>query len=417
MYINSQFFITYYPGAQPLDLMSVPASISGNQESLLIYNRFIDNITTIYSSQNNSGIIPVFWTRRQDNNTDFGSNRVSFVPSENSTLTQLQPKSGYYFILRDESSLPLQIPVVSGEAPILLENYNQLNVPSIAFSDTTFSRPSPEPGNLSAEPTNSKLLDFNISRLESGETYKYEFKHIDNNWPVTLSPISGTFKPTLDAAIIRSNLKFCATTGCCPDGSAGLLNYPEEMVNKLTDSNNTLNLYQIYRLEISPVSFEGDSILSDDITAICNDCLPDVRIFHLANEPDSDPVEFANHILEEEGKNLYTWNALFDNLTPGKSYDYQVNALDANWPVIFNTSTSGTFIASNRSFIKPMSISFCPTPSFCPVDNETVFDYNQAAKFVESYYISMNISLKESSCDIEDQFTSFSTTIYCNNCL
>lgn len=411
MYINSQFFISYYPGAQPLDLMSVPPSISGNADALLTYNRFMQNIVSIYASQNSSGTIPVFWTRRDDQNSGFGTGQVAFSPSENSTLQKLQPKAGYYFILRDESALPLQIPVVSGESQVLLESSETFNVPSISFTDTVFDRPSPGAGSLSIEPTNSQIVAFDMSRLENGETYKYEFKHVDNNWPVTFSPVSGTFKPILDSATIKSNLKFCATTGCCSEGDPGLLHYPESV--GVSGNNDTLNLYQIYRLEITPISFEADSILSDDITAICKDCLPNMRVFNLTAES----TEFADYTLSEEGVSLYSWFAFFDNLTPGKSYEYQVNVLDANWPVIFNTSTSGTFTAANREFIKPMSISFCPAPSFCPVDNESVFAYNQAAKFVESYYISMNISVRSTSCDAQEQYTSYSTTIYCNNCL
>lgn len=414
MYINSQFFVSYYPGAQPLDLMSMPASISGNPESALIYEKFIQNITTIYASQNSSGIIPVFWTKRQDTDSGFGTGQVSFAPSENSTLKKLQPKAGYYFILRDETAIPLQIPVVSGEVPVVLETSETFNVSSINYEHTTFEAPTFEPGTLGVTPTHSAILPFTINNLENGKTYKYEFKHIDNNWPVTMSPISGTFRPQTSTSTIQSLLTFCPTTGCCEDGTPGLLNYPDN-IDTLSDRKQNKQLYQLYRLEISPVDFDGDSTLSEDIKAICNDCLPKTRIFNL--DADNNNSQLLEHTLNTEGESMYNWNVVMDNLSVGKSYSYQVNVLDANWPVIFNTPTSGTFVARNSSFLKPMSINFCPTASFCPVDNISVFDYTQSAKFVEKYYIRFNISVSEDLCENSEVYNSFSASIYCDNCL
>lgn len=414
MYINSQFFVSYYPGAQSLDLMSMPNSISGNPESALIYERFIQNIATIYASQNSSGIIPVFWTKREDTDSGFGTGRVSFAPSENSTLKKLQPKAGYYFILRDESAIPLQIPVVSGEVPVVLETSETFNVSSIDYQHTTFEAPTFEPGTLGVTPTHSTILPFTINNLENGKTYKYEFKHVDNNWPVTMSPISGTFKPQTSTSTIQSLLTFCPTTGCCEDGTPGLLNYPDN-IDALAERKQNKQLYQLYRLEISPVDFDGDSTLSEDIKAICNDCLPKTRIFNLdANNNNSLLLE---HTLDIEGESMYNWNVVMDNLSVGKSYNYQVNVLDVNWPVIFNTPTSGNFVARNSSFLKPMSINFCPTASFCPVDNIGVFDYTQPAKFVEKYYIRFNISVSEDLCENSEVYNSFSASIYCDNCL
>lgn len=413
MYINSQFFVSYYPGAQPLDLMSIPASISGNAEATLIYDRFMQNVTTIYASQNSSGVIPVFWTKREDKDSGFGAGQVSFTPSENSTLTKLQPKSGYYFILRDESALPLQIPVVSGEVPVVLETSETFNVSSIEYDHTTFDGPEFIPGSLSVQPSHSQILPFKINNLENGQIYKYEFKHVDNNWPVTMSPLSGTFKPQSSSSTIQSLLTFCPSTGCCQDGTDGLLNYPDSIDN-LSDFKQNNSLYQLYRLEVSPVSFEGESTVSEDIKAVCNDCLPKTRIFNLS---DADNSPFSEHTLSTEGDSMYNWNVLIDNLVAGKTYTYQVDVLDANWPVIFNTPTSGTFTAKNTGFIKPMSINFCPTPSFCPVDNISVFDYAQAAKFVEKYYIRLNFSVSADRCSDTETYTSFSTSIYCHNCL
>lgn len=412
MYINSQFFISYYPGAQPLDLMSVPQSISGNPESLLIYNKFIQNIVTIYGSQNNSGVIPVFWTRRDDKDSGFGTGQVSFSPSENSTLQKLQPKSGYYFILRDESSIPLQIPVVSGEVPVVLETSENFDISSISANHVTFEKPVPEPGQMSSEPTHSQIVEYSISNLENGQTYSYEFLHVDNNWPVTITPASGTFTPSSNNAKIQANLTFCPTTGCCPDGTEGLLNYPDSL-DYFIDKKSINYFYQIYRMKVSPVAFEGTPVISDDIKAICKDCLPNTRIFSMDGLN-----EFANYKLETEGENTLNWNFIFDNLTPNKSYDYEIDVLDANWPVIFNTPTSGNFTSTyDRSYVKSMSISFCPTPSFCPIDNVSVFDYTPAAKFVENYYITMSCVLREISCENPEEFKSYNITVYCNNCL
>ena len=165
MNINSQFCITNYTGQEPLDLMVKPATITGVAE-IADYNRFIEAISTIYGNQNSTGNIPTFWTTRNSSTDSAGHIKYVYVSSAESSLKALQSTEAYYFIIRDESYLPLHIPQVGGT----IQGLTDLN-------KLPYIEPMP---NITLDRSNGNYayLQFNISGLQPYEQYSYKFNNI-----------------------------------------------------------------------------------------------------------------------------------------------------------------------------------------------------------------------------------------------
>ena len=114
MIINTQFFITYYVGKDALSLTETPDNLSDSQ--LIEYNKLMQSVSAIYASQNldSGGTIPKFWTQLVQYTDSLGNMSYRYAPHPDSDLTQLDSRSSYYFIVRDESALPLRIPAAGG---------------------------------------------------------------------------------------------------------------------------------------------------------------------------------------------------------------------------------------------------------------------------------------------------------------
>lgn len=403
MNINSQFFIAYYAGAQELDLMNMPASFQDSDKAYdrAIYNRFIENISTIYSSQTSSGNIPIFWTVRSQVGEVFGNPQYSYAPSANSTLKSLKPRESYYFIVRDESAVPLTVPIISGEVPVDLATSLTFDLATISANDIALT------GSANNSNAHQYQYSFSVSNLEAYETYNYEIIGLGGSWPVTATPISGTIKPSSSTSTIKTLLSFCANTGLCELNQDTLLTKNMDISQCLNSKNNGYQNHMM-QLRLSPVSFDGIDVYSDQVNIECFDCLPRGRISSLGMDQ---PI-----VLNTEGNSLVNLDLHITGLNRDMEYAYTTNVIDANWPVLFVTPTSGTIVSPTSTFKKPVSLSFCPAASFCPVDNQSVFAYETPAKFIESYYIIFNLVLTSRDCDNEI-IISEPITAYCNNCL
>ena len=89
MNINSQYYIAYYAGSKVLDLMTIPTEIATDADKLAVYNRFMQNISAIYGSQDADGEVPVFWTSRSLAGQVLGNPQYSYQPAAASTLQEL----------------------------------------------------------------------------------------------------------------------------------------------------------------------------------------------------------------------------------------------------------------------------------------------------------------------------------------
>jgi hypothetical protein len=399
MIINSQFFITYYIGTEPLPLKTVPPSLPINSVGRIEYDTFIQAIDTIYGSQTLDGSIPKFWTRRTQSVDRLGNIRYFYEPHPDSTLSQLDSKSSYYFIIRDTTEIPLRVPSVGG----LLLGFTDANkLPNVLPSSI------PNTG-LS---TDSKYaFSPKIENLQPYEQYRYEFKTVNSNWPVSISSISGIIKPSTDKASIESSIGFCPSTGNCDTNIMPFI-LPEECTLSGSD-NKTITM----QLSIMPVSYNGMEVLSDQFTVECKDCLPKPFIAisgkssPLVVEPTGDDAEPAS----------YSFELLTKNLELDKSYSYSIEVLRSEWPFLFTTPTSGNIVIKS-STDKPSldgKIFFCPTTGLCPpnvngVRSYTVPSYPKFLTGAASYNVTLRAMLNSAECDTETIYSLPITISYKN---
>ena len=298
MIINTKFFITYYVGKEALSLTDPPDSLSELQ--LVEYNKLIQSVAAIYASQNldSGGNIPKFWTQLVQYTDSLGNTAYRYAPHPDSDLTQLDPRSSYYFIIRDESALPLRIPAAGGA----LIGFTDTSLLPLVDNETI--------GDISLDQNtgNSAVLDIGLKQLQAYEEYVYTIKSIDSNWPINVYGISGVIKPGSDTASINSRLVFCPSTGSC---GSNVLNYSLQESCLL---NNT-NLYSILQLSIKPLSYDGPEILSNQFVVSCEDCLPSPTVS--INSTDDKIVSFdsTNNLL-----GFYDFTLSFDDLQPNSTY-------------------------------------------------------------------------------------------------
>lgn len=401
MIINNQFYIFTYAGSEPLNLMSVPAAISTDPLRLANYNTFIQSVDTIYASQNLNNQIPVFWTRKVNNTDPVGNNVVTYRPHPDSTLKQLESKQSYYIIVRNTDNLPLSVPMM-GDAVVGFSNNNL--APSITGLNNI---------KLTNTIGNKHSLRPEITKLQPYETYSYVYKGINANWPVTISPISGTIKSSENRLALSSILSFCATSGC-----AGVVDQKiNGTIANQCPSYNQKDLYSTLELEIKPVSFSGITIKSNPFTIECEDCLPRVRIKLNNDQPSINLVA---------GSGTTDFITKISNLEPTQNYNYEFISLGANWPAMFITPISGVIktYRPNQDFTLNSKIVFCPTTGLCPSADSSVLDYTVDPKFIESFYTSLLLKITPTTCSepyysLQNNASVYSDpiTIYCNDCL
>lgn len=385
MNITSKYSIQAYPGRQLLNLINMPASISGSASSTAEYNLFLEGISTIYGTQSENGAIPVFWSM-------FSGGR--YVGNPDSTLTSLSPKQSYYFIAKDETYLPLKIPVVGGYAAGFTD---QSQLPSVKISGNK---------TLAGNGNNYSYLTFDVSGIIPYEEYSYTINSLHGNWPAVIYPISGRIKSSDTSVRFDAALAFCKTTGDC-DGNSNLLDYSVD--SQGTDYDN---LYSIINFELIPISYDGEGVTSDSLTVNCKDCLPKVKI---ANP--------ASTTLNTTNVNYYTFTSTISGLKPNTQYSYLYRTINSNWPTLL-VSKSGTFTATDKIYDLSTKLLFCPSTELCPSGTQDLMNYNIGgatdSRFKRQFVhdqISTTFDLLITDLSDNSTFVSEPSTLRCQNCL
>ena len=437
MYINSQFYITYYTGSQALDLMQMPSFDTDYEKAL--YSKFINSISTIYGSQLINGEIPVFWTDRIEAGDGTG---FVFSPNSDSTLTSLKPKQSYYFILRDTNNIPLMIPEVGGPLPGF-QNPNYLPKVTItkeaSVSSQSFSAATNNTGAdnsiLSGSPTYSisrvtqesetyKILDqsqknkysfvVNFEKLQPYQQYKYTFKPVSADWPTTITPFSGIISASEDVATVNATMTFCFSSGLCEDAYNFLPYNPEGIAIDFSDT-----LYSTIQVAIEPITYSGIEVLSNHYTFECQDCIPDLNV--------SFPITDDLILLEGENNYCSDITAIASGTIPGVTYDYVFDSYVANWPAVIIPS-SGQFKAHRDHEEIKAKIAFCPSTVVCSGGTPGLLDYSldqsmylfntECSEDGTTKYVTLNVSVTPVDLPIGlPTVKSENLTVNCNNCL
>jgi len=372
MDIHNKFSIITYVGSDPLDLMVKNPSISNNPTKSEQWDRLIQAVDTIYSSQEIGGSIPVFWTIRSSIVDRFGNTSFRYIPSPDSTLRFLSSRSAYYIILRDVSQTPIKIPL-NGATILGYSDNEDLPLVSPSIADIEIS--------------DSFRYDFKpqIINLKPYENYVYSWEVVSSNWPVATNALSGILKPASPTGTINSTIAFCPNTGDC---SNTMLDYtlPETCsLENLQDPYVTLKLSIKNSLEIES--------LSDQFTITCKDCLPKPKVFiekmteeNVIEDPESNETPFFDFKLS------------FSNLELNQSYAYSINTVYSEWPIVFSSPISDSFTAKTSSS-NPIygRLFFCPSTGLCIPNNNNIPSYTipNYPKFLTSDFLH-NIVLQAS---------------------
>lgn len=356
MILYSQFFITYYTGNSRLSLKTLPENLSSDQRAE--YERFIQSISAIYSSQTINGNIPKFWTRLIEGTDALQNTKYSYEPHPDSTLEYLDPKASYYFIVRDESALPLRIPAISGSLlgftdAKLLPNVVSATIPNIVLTQSQ---------------GNSTVVTPTIENLQPYEQYQYEFKSADANWPITFNPISGIIKPATSSTSLKSKVTFCPSSGL--DGCGGnAINYqlPTDVYNQKFDK------YGIAQISVKPLSYVGPEVLSDQFNITCSNCLPK-PVISLSSTSPSLIISSINDALYA----TYDFDLNIDSLSKNQRYTYNIEFINSQWPAIFIGPSSGIIDVGETTTAQKISnkILLCNSTGICRPGINGVNDYN-----------------------------------------
>jgi len=292
MLITTEFAIERYSGQNPLTLLTPPSSMDAATQQQ--YNLFMANIVTIYGSQNEFGIVPVFYK------TALGA------PSPSSTLTQLDPGQEYYFISKNTAVFPYAIPAIGGS---ITTSCPKLDVccPSVNFTSSTVTLSGP-PENIYA------YLTANMSGLEPGAQYNYVFEPVAANWPSKISPLSGTVIPMSYSDSVDAVFRFCPYSGGGSDYLPFILdlNHNKEYSQK--------NIFSSIKIKLYPLAGSSCDVMSDVVTVKCNKCLPNGSTYRpkvtisgspligLSSSCCANPIPVIVNISGAEISKQYTYN-------------------------------------------------------------------------------------------------------------
>lgn len=141
-----------------------------------LWQTFISNIATIYSTQSVDGSSQIFWTLPSGN---------SYIGNPNSTLKKLEKNKSYYFILRDYPNHPIRIPFFDNQTSSINTNNNTIcsyiNISGISKNGTV----------LQQSDQLYSTININLSGLSPGSQYKYRFDCKDASVPCSIYPRSG----------------------------------------------------------------------------------------------------------------------------------------------------------------------------------------------------------------------------------
>lgn len=175
-------------------------------------------------------------------------------------------------------------------------------------------------------------LAYSIDGLKNGQSYTYTLSSDDANWPISATPLSGTFEATGPFATLTSSLQFCYPSGICA-GKDNVFDYEEfTYYDKITKGTN---LYGDVKLTVTPNgACEEVGSISSVTRLVCADCLP---AFSYASIVMSGSPEIA--LPESCCTGSMPVYVNVSDAVPGESYTYNFSASSSN---ISFSPTSGT---------------------------------------------------------------------------
>jgi hypothetical protein len=276
----------------------------------------------------------------------------------------------------------------------------------LTLNNVLLQRSSPLRRTLSTKLNNSIDFYVPVSGLQRFEEYAYSFGSLNmNNWPVTITPISGYITSSTGKASIFASMKFCQSSGECSDNE-NLLNYTEDSFVEKQSLRN------IFDLTITPNRCNGNPVTSAPMSMYCNDCLPKLSV---SIEP-RDLILAPSNVNSANG-NVAVISSIIEGLDDDIEYTYTINSSEANWPVSVNP-VSGYIRNQSQATIYSKA-TFCLSTGECPVGADKIMDYEipgDECLEQKNKYSKMSITLSAANGNAPS-ITTRDFTISCDNCL
>lgn len=304
MIIDNLFSIKTYLGSNPLPLFGAPAPLSANTA----YTTFINNINTIYGTQTENGVIPVFY-------------KTNGSPDNRSSLRFLDPLKSYYFISKIDSTFPYSIPY---SGTLMTMPYN--NCPSVDLASQ-----------VTLESTSGNYYYFSpdISGLNIGFPYTYELKVLSSNWKVTTNPASGTIVSSQQQNNIVSVIRF--------DSDVGVSDYSTFLPSgNLVSQIDRNNLFAIVEVSLTPPQSTICPKIIDLLTIRCKNCVPVPP--PLPTPTPSPAPTFTNQLIMSNSST--SANGITFNATSGDVFRYTALQSVIGAPQTMIISVSGLTVAA-----------------------------------------------------------------------
>lgn len=264
--------------------------------------------------------------------------------------------------------------------------------------------------NLTGASTGFTTFTTNLTNTIPGRVYTYSVQSIDTNWPVLIYPYSGTMLAASDTESLSFNLRFCDATSLCPTGTNGILPYT-------LNTSYLIPKQAKFRIKIEDSCADSVSLCSDnwgsssitysdEIIAICDDCLIQPSIVNSVNQAtitsDNDPT--------------YVLSSTVSNLIPGQSYKYNINYIDSNWPTVVSKQ-SGMFTAVSSNKLLKTNLKFCYPSGSCLEEADAILAYDNYSDSDQSNkFITINLSIDTIDNSISRVYSN-DFTLLCEGCL
>ena len=259
---------------------------------------------------------------------------------------------------------------------------------------------------------NKGKLVADLSNLRPNQTYSYEMKSIEANWPVACYPISGLFTTSSETTNkIEMDYLFCPSTGACPNNSDNIIDYiPQTGASCIYKDNS--QMFSNVQIEITPLSCYDPVIKSEKIKLNCLDCLPKIVIGEVdtisLRGPDGNTAGVSIGVRGLEHK---------------KQYSYSFVGSEANWPIIVFPKSG--IIEGNipQDHVISTDFIFCATTGSCSLSDSNLIPYVLDTKESNAYRglgsrLKGKLRFEIQPMDCPDEKTiAPDIEIFCYNCL
>jgi hypothetical protein len=261
-----------------------------------------------------------------------------------------------------------------------------------------------------------------IKNLLPDVVYSYQYKSLDANWPSIVYPASGIIR-NASGYEIPTSIQFCKSTGLCPnDVNSSVLSYNLDSACQTTNNELAFTKFVNFILEVEPLAVPGLSkVTSNSSLLTMNNNIGGVEITY--NPPlntDGGTVIGSNDgiTLNSASKGAFSLRAKVSGLLVGEKYEYTVNYLDSNWPVVV-TPQSGSFIATQDNKIIYTDVGFCFPSGECAMNTKDVilkYRTNSLYNKNPTEFVSVNVSVQQSGCSQSVAYGK-DYKIECNDCV